>query len=172
MLFHNIAALIAKGVTLQLTVSQADGDKLEVGLIPMTETGKSGMNLIAKSFVGTATELDAEFATVIAGYAAANLSLMGQLQAVQTMADAAAKEASEAAAQAAATKAAAKALVKSVAPGTKTLPGTPARKVTPSLDDDDPDGKGDGKSDGAAVSAPSGASAAPAGQGNLLPFDL
>ena len=60
MLFTNIAALVAMGVTLQITVSKADGNKLEVGLIPTTETGKSGMSLIAQSFVGTPSELDTD----------------------------------------------------------------------------------------------------------------
>jgi PRTRC genetic system protein E len=171
MLFTNIAALIAMGVTLQITVSKADGNKLEVGLIPTTETGKSGMSLIAQSFVGTPSELDTEFATIIAGYASANQTLMGQLQAVQTMADAAAKEASEAAA----TKAAEKKVARPTTTATKTLPGKSPAKVTPSLDDDDDEDQPDPEDRGSAATLAVGqsdAASTSAGQSNQIPFEL
>lgn len=103
MLFANIAALVAKGVTVQFTVNSAPEGKLEVNLIPTAEGGTT-LNLVPKSFVGTPAELDAEFAEVIAGYATVNLTLKQQLEDVATVASAAAKEASEAAVKKSATK--------------------------------------------------------------------
>ncbi|MDO8280961.1 MAG: PRTRC system protein E [Burkholderiaceae bacterium] len=105
MLFANIAALVAKGVTVQFTITGASEGKLEVSLIPTVEAGTT-LNLVPKSFVGTPQELDAEFGEVIAGYATVNLSLKQQLEDVATVAEAAAKEAAEEAAKKAAKKSA------------------------------------------------------------------
>lgn len=99
MLFKNLAPLIARGVTVQFTVLAAADGKLEVNVIPTTEGGSTGLNLVSKSFVATPDELDLEFPEVIAGYSTANLSLKQQLEDVKTVAEAAAKEASEAAAR-------------------------------------------------------------------------
>ena len=93
MLFQNIAALVAKGVTLSFHVSQADDGKLEVGVIPSTTSGASGLDLVAKSFVATPAELDLEFAAVIADYAKTNMTLQEQLMEVKVKADVAAEEA-------------------------------------------------------------------------------
>lgn len=99
MLFKNLAPLIARGVTVQFTVLAAADGKLEVNVIPTTEGGSTGLNLVSKSFVATPDELDLEFPEVIAGYSTANLSLKQQLEDVKTVAEAVAKEASEAAAR-------------------------------------------------------------------------
>lgn len=76
MLFANIAALVAKGVTVQFTINAASEGKLEVSLIPTAAEGTT-LNLVPKSFVGTPAELDAEFGDVIAGYAAVKRQLVG-----------------------------------------------------------------------------------------------
>jgi PRTRC genetic system protein E len=99
MLFANLAALVAKGVTVQFTVLAAADGKLEVNVIPSVAGGTSSLNLVPKSFVATPEELDTEFQDVIAGYATANLTLKQQLEDVETVAAAAAKEASENAAR-------------------------------------------------------------------------
>ena len=98
MLFKNIATLLAKGVSLSFHVSQADAGKLEVGVIPTTATGTSGLELVSKSFVATPEELDAEFAGIIAGFASANATLQDQLLDVKVRAEVAAEEAKAAAA--------------------------------------------------------------------------
>jgi len=138
MLFKNIAALVTKGVTLQLIINQAMEGKLEVNVLPSTATGTTGTNLVGKSFVATPEELDAEFADIMADYGLVNLSLKEQLAAVKEMAEQAATKASEEAAE----KAAAKAASKPAQPSAKSV-STPRR--APSLlsdggaenDDDD-----------------------------------
>ena len=92
-LFKHLAALIAKGVDVQIAVSAADNGKLEVAFLPTSSSGKSGLNLVAKSFVGTPDELDADFSTVVAGYASVNATLADQLAAIQAEADAIADQA-------------------------------------------------------------------------------
>lgn len=96
-LFKHLAALIAKGVNVQIDVTAADDGKLEVALIPTSASGKSGLNLVAKSFVGTPDELDADFSNVVAGYASVNATLADQLAAIQAQADAIAAQAQAAA---------------------------------------------------------------------------
>lgn len=130
MLFQNIATLVAKGIKLSIQIEQADDGKLEVSVIPTSETGKSGFSLVAKSFIASPAELDAEFPAVIAGFATANLSLSEQLasmeqQAAETVA--AALEASKAA-QAAKPKS-----------STKSTTSLPAKKAGPDLNDFDED---------------------------------
>ena len=142
MLFSNIAALVAKGVVLSIQVAGADNGKLEVSVTPTSTTGKSGMSLIAKSFIATPQELDADFADVIGAYAATNGSLKDQLDAMTAQADAALKDAQEA--QKTAKAAAPKAVSKTV-PGAK-------KPVSPTLmsgDDNSDDGDdGDGNTEG------------------------
>ncbi len=166
MLFANLAALIAKGVSVQFTVLAASDGKLEVNVIPSVAGGTSTLNLVPKSFVATPQELDAEFPDVIAGYASANMTLKQQLEDVETVAAAAAKEASEAAAKKSATT---------------TKRSTPARPVSrpaggstaPTLleddnnDDDDADGNADETSDSTV-----GASSQGSAQAEPLPLTL
>lgn len=92
-LFKNLAALIAKGADVQITVSAADNGQLEVGFIPTSSSGKTGMNLVAKSFVATPEALDAEFPAVVAGYVNVNVTLADQLSSMQAQADAIAEQA-------------------------------------------------------------------------------
>ena len=98
MLFQNIAALVAKGVSLSFHVSQAEGNKLEVGVIPTTATGNSGLELVSKSFVATPEELDAEFTEIISSFASVNSTLKDQLMDVKVRAEVAAEEAKASAA--------------------------------------------------------------------------
>ena len=160
MLFANIAALVAKGVTVQFTINAASEGKLEVSLIPTAAEGTT-LNLVPKSFVGTPAELDAEFGDVIAGYAAVNLSLKQQLEDVATVAKAIEKEASETAAR----KSTAKSAVRTAAPVK-----SPAK--TPTLieggdDQDEDDGEGGGEAGGEDSTPP-----ATVGQSQVLPLEL
>lgn len=163
MLFANIAALVAKGVTVQFTINAASEGKLEVSLTPTAAEGTT-LNLVPKSFVGTPAELDAEFGDVIAGYAAVNLSLKQQLEDVATVAKAIEKEASDAAARKAAAK---------PAPRTSGTAKSPAK--TPTLiegggDQDGVDGADgeDGGQAGVEASTPPGT----VGQSQVLPLEL
>jgi PRTRC genetic system protein E len=87
MIFKNIAALVAANITLTIQVASAEAGKLEVSVIPASTGKASGRALVAKSFVATPEELDAEFADVIKSFSAVNLSLSEQLTAVQAEAD-------------------------------------------------------------------------------------
>lgn len=104
MLFTNIAKLTAKGIKITFEVVAAGEGRLEVNVFPSNETGKSGLNLVSKSFVATPQELDAEFADVINGYAEVNLTLQQQLDQVQAAAAEVAKQATEEAKVASKTK--------------------------------------------------------------------
>lgn len=108
MLFKNIAALVSKGVTLQLIINPAADGKLEVNVLPSTETGATGTNLVGKSFVATPEELDAEFADIMAGYGQSNLTLKEQLAEMKAEAEQAAAKTKEEATEKAAAKAASK----------------------------------------------------------------
>ena len=126
MLFQNIAALVAKGIKLSIQIEQSDDGKLEVSVIPTSETGKSGFSLVSKSFIATPAELDAEFPAVIAGFATANFSLSEQLASMEQQA------AETAAAALEASKAAQAAKPKSP---TKHMTSLPAKKAGPDLND-------------------------------------
>lgn len=108
MLFSNLHALLKSGVTLNLILAAVGDDKVEVTVLPNSEKSSAGTQLVAKTFVATPQELDAQFPEVMAGYASTNLSLKEQLEAVQKQADAAAASAAEAAKAEAAKKPAAK----------------------------------------------------------------
>ena len=128
MIFTNIAALVAANITLTIQVASAEAGKLEVSVIPASTGKASGRNLVAKSFVATPEELDAEFADVIQSFSAVNLSLSEQLTAVQAEADQLVADAKAEANAKAASKVALKA------------PGRPAigkGRATPSLSDPD-----------------------------------
>lgn len=86
MLFTKIADLVRKDVKLHIVITAVADQKLEVSVLPSTEESTSGMNLVAKSFVGTPDELDAEFPSILEAYAAINVSLKDQLDAVDSMA--------------------------------------------------------------------------------------
>jgi PRTRC genetic system protein E len=94
-LFTTMAALVARGVKLTITVSQAEGDKIEVGILPTSESGTTAVALVPRSFVATPAEFDAEFPQILAGFCQANASLKDQLAAVQVLTEQAAREASE-----------------------------------------------------------------------------
>jgi len=115
MLFQNIAALVAKGVKINIEIGAADSGKLEVNVLPTSETGKSGLSLVGKCFVATPQELDAEFAEVMAGFTAGNLSLKEQLASAEAEIQATAAKAAEA-------------KVASASPGTKSRSTTAATK--------------------------------------------
>lgn len=100
MLFKHLFALTQKGVKLTITVESADDGKLEVCVLPESETGKSGISLVSKSFVATPEELDAEFPDVVASFAQTNSSLKDQLAQFEVQAAQVVKDA-EAAAKAA-----------------------------------------------------------------------
>ena len=94
-LFTTMAALVARGVKLTITVSRAEGDKIEVGILPTSESGTTAVALVPRSFVATPAEFDAEFPEILAGFCQANTSLKDQLAAVQVLTEQAAREASE-----------------------------------------------------------------------------
>lgn len=162
-MFQHLASLAARGVTIKFEVSKADGDKLEVNVYPVCETGKSGFNLVPKSFVATPEEFDADFATIMQGYCTTNVSLREQLAAVDVMAEQTAKAASEAAAS-----------VKPASGVKRAIGKAPTKPAAPSSsDNDDADGAGDEDED----SSNSGTSGTPlqgasTGGPSELPFTL
>lgn len=157
MLFQNIAALVAKGVVINMQITGADNGQLEVSIVPTSTTGKSGMSLVAKSFVASPAELDEGFADVIASYSVTNSSLKDQLEAMEAQAAQALKDAQEA--KAAANASAPKSVSKSVA-GVK-------KAVVPTLMSDD-DAEGDDGESGCEDSA----DASSVGVDDPMPFTL
>lgn len=155
MLFSNIHALLKRGVTLNLILAAIGDDKIEVTVLPNTEKSTAGMQLVAKTFVATAQELDQEFPAVMAGYASANLSLKDQLEAVQKQA----QESAAAAAEAAKAEAAKKPASKTSAPS-KTSGATATAKKPTLMDDQDDDGV-DGEGVGSATGSESASNPAP-----------
>lgn len=61
--------LIQAGVTFNLRLSKADGDKIQFDVLPVSEKNKSGINLAPKSILGTAQELDEFLPTFFEKYA-------------------------------------------------------------------------------------------------------
>lgn len=104
MLFQNIAALVLQGVRLNIEIVAADAGKLEVNVLPTSETGKTGLGLVGKCFVATPQELDAEFADVMASFTAGNLTLKEQLAQAEAEIAATAAKAAEAKVATAVTK--------------------------------------------------------------------
>jgi PRTRC genetic system protein E len=131
MLFNNIAALVASGVKIAIQIESAENGQLEVLVVPTASSGKAGLSLVAKSFVGTPQELDESFAEVIAGFCTVNGSLKDQLAALQVEADRVLKDAQEA--QKAASKA------KATPSKSSTSPSKPA---SPTLRDPEEEGEG------------------------------
>lgn len=145
MLFTNIAALVAKGVTIHITVSAAAEGQLEVAVVPTADSGKAGMGLVPRSFTATPAELDAEFPEIMRAYANANLTLKQQLDA--------ANEAIEEAGKAAAASAAAKKEKTAHKPAVGKTTGAAAPALAPSLETDD-EGSGDGTASETSEGAP------------------
>lgn len=164
MLFTNIAALVAKGVKLNIQIEQADNGQLEVSVIPTCVTGKSGANLVAKVFVATPAELDADFASVVASFATINLTLHEQLEIVAAEAAEVAKNAQQVAKTAQST---ARTTPSRVSGSTS---GLPAKKTGPELLDDGDD-EALGESGGDHASAPTASTSSTAAVGQL-PFTL
>ncbi len=144
-LFQQFAPLVAAGVTIQMKLS-ANGEKLQLDLIPVAKENKAGITLTPKALVATAAELDAQLPTFLESYLASQVTISGlieQSQAELTAAEEAAKALAEQARAAAATKAASKAVSK---PGAK--PSAPLKKprdMTAGLmtgDDDDTEDDG------------------------------
>lgn len=127
MLFQHLSRLAAKGVAITIKVADAGSGKLEVNIFP--DAGKSGAPLLAKSFVATPAELDAEFGGVVLEYCTINGTLKEQLADLQQQAAAAVAQA------------------KAKSPGTKSKPAP--TKADDDNDDDEhsprttPDGDGD-----------------------------
>lgn len=161
-LFKNLAPLIAKGVEVEIAVSAADNGKLEVAFFPTSSSGKSGLNLVAKSFVGTPDELDADFANVVAGYANVNATLADQLATLQAQADAiAAEAAAKAKAEAKAPAKTVSSVAKSVSPKPR-IAASAASDVHVDADDRGAEDGGDEVTPSSATSAPTSGEAAAA----------
>lgn len=123
MLFQQISALTNKGVKVSIEIADAGDGKLEVSVIPTSLSGKTGVSLVAKSFIATPAELDAEFTSVIASYAAANASLREQLAAFDLQVEQAAADAKAEAESNSKAKAAVKPGAGSTGSNTATKPG-------------------------------------------------
>lgn len=144
-LFQQFAPLVAAGVTIQMKLS-ANGEKMQLDLIPVAKENKAGITLTPKALVATAAELDAQLPTFLESYLASQVTISGlieQSQAELTAAEEAARALAEQARAAAATKVASKAASK---PGAK--PSAPLKKprdMTAGLmtgDDDDTEDEG------------------------------
>lgn len=164
MFFKQIAPLLSKGVKLKLEIAAATDNKIEVNVFPVSEASNSGHTLVPTRFVASAEELDADFTTVMGGYANANLTLKDQLAAVDVLAAQVAKEAAADAVKPAAKRT-----------GTKvTSPGEsgPTAAVGDDGDTGADEQSGSGSGGAAAADGQSKAAPPPAGGSAELPFQL
>lgn len=162
MLFQKFAPVAAQGVKITLVIEQADAGKLQVYVMPASESGKSGLGLVSKSFVAFPAELDAEFPEILAAYGASTCTLREQLAAMQAQADQAIKDAEAVHKEKLAQKSKGKVVV-------------PKKAVTPTLtdgdDEDDDDGSG-GADDGLDFSASASDSGDDTDGADPVPFTL
>lgn len=140
-MFQNLAALVAK-TPLSLTLTM-EGDAMTVIVIPKGDDKSDQALSTPLALTGSPAELDAEFASLISSYTQSRQSLAEQLEAAQTVMQAAAKSA---------TTKAAKANQKTA---NKPAPGTTAQSGEDDGDEDD--------DDSASTAAPA-ASAKPVGK--------
>jgi PRTRC genetic system protein E len=96
-LFQQFAPLVAAGVTIQMKLS-ANGEKMQLDLIPVAKENKAGITLTPKALVATAAELDAQLPTFLESYLTSQVTISGlieQSQAELSAAEEAAKAASK-----------------------------------------------------------------------------
>ena len=124
-LFQQFSPLVAAGVSIQMKLS-ANGQNMQLDLIPVAKENRAGITLTPKALVATAAELDAQLPAFLESYLATQLTISGlieQSQAELKAAEDAAKALADQAKAAAATKTAGKAATK---PGV--IPSAPAKK--------------------------------------------
>jgi PRTRC genetic system protein E len=145
-LFRQFAPLIAAGVTVHLKLS-ANGENMQLDLIPVAKENKAGISLSPKALVASAAELDEKLPAFLETYLASQVRISDLIEASQKELEAA-EEAAKAAALAA-KETASKAPAKATS-GTRTA--TPAatkkpRNMTDGLmdDDDEADDTGSGE---------------------------
>lgn len=137
-LFKQLTAPVAAGVVFHLTV-RASGDKMQLEVIPVCDSGKTGISLTPRAFVGSPEELDAEFPGFLETYVTSTNNLTEQIAVSKTVMEAAELAAKEAVKNASAFKADAKS-----AGTSKSVGGTAAAPkrdmnagMATDLDDDD-----------------------------------
>lgn len=162
MMFSNIHSLLKRGVSLNLVISAAGDEKIEVSVLPSSAKDGAASNLVAKTFTATAEELDAEFPQILAGYCEANVSLQDQLLAVKVMAEQVAKDASEQAVIAKPNKAA-------KTPGSRPVTTNKSPTLMEGGDDDDEAGE---ESSTSSESSNGVATASPSNSSDPMPFVL
>jgi PRTRC genetic system protein E len=157
-LFQQFAPLIAAGVTVHLKLS-ANGENMQLDLIPVAKENKAGISLSPKALVATAAELDEKLPAFLETYLASQVRISDLIDASQKELDAA-EEAAKAAAQSAkatASKAPAKATS-----GTRTATPAATKKPRNMADglmdeDDEADDTGSGEATGNGGGADDGA---------------
>lgn len=148
-LFQQFAPLTAAGVTVHLKLS-ANGEKMQLDLIPVAKENKAGISLSPKALVASAAELDEKLPAFLETYLASQVRISDLIEASQKELDAA-EEAAKAAAQAA--KATASKVPAKVPSGTRTATPATAKKPRNMADglmdeDGEADGTGSGESTG------------------------
>lgn len=98
-LFQQFAPLIAAGVTVHLKLS-ANGENMQLDLIPVAKENKAGISLSPKALVASAAELDEKLPAFLETYLASQVRISDLIEASQKELDAA-EDAAKAAAQAA-----------------------------------------------------------------------
>jgi PRTRC genetic system protein E len=134
-LFQQFAPLVAAGVTIQMKLS-ANGEKLQLDLIPVAKENKAGITLTPKALVASAAELDEQLPAFLETYLASQLTISGlieQSQAELKAAEDAAKSLAQEAKAAVANKSTPKAPGKSTT--RPSVPGKKPRDLTDGLMD-------------------------------------
>lgn len=130
MFFQNLTQLLENNSQVNLTIASADNGQITIIVMPASKGAADPALSTPLALTGTAAELDAEFATLLANYVGSRKSLIEQIEATTTVLEAA-KQASQKKATAAIT-------------GKTTTQALNA----PAPDADDLDEDGDGTSEG------------------------
>ncbi len=187
-LIQSLSALLAQGVQIKMML-QANGDQIQLDILPAGKENKAGISLPPKSVTGTAAELDANLEAFMEKYGQGVARISSIIAASDADLDQAEKDAQEKAKVALDEKRAKNATKPTPKPGAGTKAGAkPARDLDAGLsgsDEDNEDGENGGQGEeppggetGSAGGAPvvtgdsQSSGAAEGGQPNALTSDM
>lgn len=93
MFFAEIKSLLDSCSSVTVVLSRGSDDTLSVAVIPKVKDGQNAVLSTPLALTGTSVELDAEFAGLLTSYVGKRKSLAEQLEATQTILDAAKQDA-------------------------------------------------------------------------------
>jgi PRTRC genetic system protein E len=164
-LIQSLSALLAQGVQIKMML-QANGDQIQLDILPAGKENKAGIILPAKSLTGTAAELDANLEAFMEKYSQSVAKISSIIAASDADLEQAEKEAQDQAKAALEEKRAKSPAKPATKPTAGTKPGAkPARNLDAGLSDPDDDTEVDGQNGTGNEGTPVGAAGAPAATG-------